>query len=59
MPPMIRAILTIAVLCASALIWMYRDALNLDASPVLMWGLTIFMAGSVWLFPEFKKDAKK
>ena len=57
MPAKIRAILTIIVLLTSGLVWLYRDAVSLNASPFLMFGLTIFMAGAVWLFPEFKKES--
>ncbi|MBY8975925.1 hypothetical protein KHP62_08920 [Rhodobacteraceae bacterium NNCM2] len=56
MPPKIRAMLTVFVIIASVVIWLFRDLISLDASPFLVFGLTAFMCFSVWLFPEVKKD---
>ena len=54
MPPMIRAILTLTVIVASAALWLIRR-IGLESAE-LLFGLTAFMCVAVWLFPEVKKD---
>ncbi|MCY4003965.1 MAG: hypothetical protein OXF33_09705 [Rhodospirillales bacterium] len=56
MPPMIRAILTLTVIVASAALWLIRQRIGLEVSAELLFGLTAFMCVAVWLFPEVKKD---
>ncbi|MCY3567735.1 MAG: hypothetical protein OXH38_03855 [Chloroflexi bacterium] len=56
MPPMIRAILTLTVIVASAALWLIRQRIGLEVSAELLVGLTAFMCVAVWLFPEVKKD---
>ena len=59
MPPMIRAILTVTVVIASAALWLIRQQIGLDVSAELLFGLTAFMCVAVWLFPEVKKDGSR
>jgi len=56
MPKPIRAFLSVFVAVLAVLLWLFREALNIDASPLLYYGLTLGMIAAVWLFPEFKKD---
>ncbi len=56
MPPMIRALLTMAVIAASVVFWFMRQRIMLDVSAELLFGLAAFMCVAVWLFPEVKKD---
>ncbi len=56
MPTKIRALLTLAVFTLAIVLWLFRDAIGLAASPYLMFGRVVFMCASVWLFPEFKKE---
>jgi len=56
MPPMIRTILTLTVIVASAALWLIRQRIGLEVSAELLVGLTAFMCVAVWLFPEVKKD---
>ncbi len=56
MPPMIRALLTMAVIAASTAIWFMRQRIFLDVSAELLFGLAAFMCVAIWLFPEVKKD---
>jgi len=53
---MIRAILTLTVIVASAALWLIRQRIGLEVSAELLVGLTAFMCVAVWLFPEVKKD---
>lgn len=59
MPPKIRALLTLAVILFSTLIWYIRDSIMLTASPYLVFGLTAFMCLAVWMFPEVKKEERR
>jgi hypothetical protein len=56
MPPHIKAVLTGAIIVVAVLAWLFRDVIGLDASPLLLFGLTGFMVLALWLFPEVKKD---
>ncbi len=56
MPPMIRAILSVTVLAASAALWFVRQTISLEAPAELFFGLTAFMCLAVWLFPEVKRN---
>ncbi len=56
MPPKIRAILSLVVITAGALLWLFRGSISLDASPVLFFGLCAALVGALWMFPEMKKD---
>lgn len=56
MPPHIKAFLTGTIIVLAILAWLFRDAIRLDASPLLLFGLTAFMVLALWLFPEVKKD---
>ncbi len=58
MPPKIRAILTGTVLVFAAGLWLGRDQIGLDASPILFFGLVALICGAIWLFPEVKRDAR-
>ena len=59
MPPKIRAMLTLAVILFTTLIWYIRDSIMLTASPYLVFGLTAFMCAAVWMFPEVKKEERR
>ena len=56
MPPHIKACLTGTIVVLAILAWLFRDAIGLAASPLLLFGLTAFMVLALWLFPEVKKD---
>jgi hypothetical protein len=56
MPPHIKGMLTGTIVLLAVLAWLFRDTIGLDASPLLLFGLTAFMVVALWLFPEVKKD---
>ena len=56
MPPRIKAMLTGLIVLVAVLAWVFRDAIRMEASPLLVFGLTAFMVVALWLFPEVKKD---
>ena len=56
MPPHIKATLTGTIVVLAVVAWIFRDAIGLAASPVHLFGLTLFMVFALWLFPEVKKD---
>jgi amino acid permease len=56
MPPRIKAYLTGAIAVVAVLAWVFRDAIGMEASPLLVFGLMAFMVFALWLFPEVKKD---
>lgn len=56
MPPHIKVILSVLVLVVAAGVWWGREAIGLNASPLLLFGLALGMAGSLWLFPEPRKE---
>jgi len=37
-------------------LWFGRDAIGLAASPIFFFGLAALIAGSIWMFPEVKRD---
>ena len=54
MPPKMRAVLTLVAVVTGVLLWIFRDAIGMTASPWLFFGLVAIIAGSIWLFPEVK-----
>ena len=56
MPPKIRAILTVLVIVLAIVLWQLRDAIQLGASSILYFGVVLLICGSIWLFPEVKKN---
>lgn len=58
MPPLIKVLLSTVVIAVAICVWIFRDAIGLDASPILLFGLTIIMTLALWLFPEVKKDSR-
>lgn len=56
MPKPIRAFLSVFVALVAILLWIFRETLNLDVSALLYFCLAAGMVGSIWMFPEFKKD---
>lgn len=59
MPPSIKAGFSVVVIVIAVLGWVFRDTIELDTSPILLFGATAFTAAALWLFPEVKNDAKK
>ena len=55
MPPHIRAILTVVVIAVAIVVWIFRDALTLESSPLLFFAVVAGMVGALWMFPEVKK----
>lgn len=55
MPPKIRAILSLVVLVAGALLWVFRAKIEMDVSALLFFGLCAGLVGALWMFPEIKK----
>lgn len=55
MPPQIRAVLSVFLLVAGFILWSFREAISLNASAVLFFGVTLCLVGAVWMFPEVKK----
>jgi hypothetical protein len=58
MSPLIKALLSALVIALAICAWIFRDTIGLDASPILLFGLTIIMTLALWLFPEVKKDSR-
>ena len=58
MPPQIKAVLTALIMAVVVLAWLFRDTINLGASPLLLFGLAAFMVFALWLFPEVKKTTR-
>lgn len=56
MPPRIKAFLTGLIVLVAVFAWLFRDAIRMEASPLLVFGLMAFMVFALWLFPEVKKD---
>ena len=56
MPKPIRAMLSVFVAVLAVLLWIFRESIHINVSPVLFFGLAAAMIASVWLFPEFKKQ---
>ena len=56
MPPRIKMFLTGTIIVVAVLAWIFRDAIAMEASPLLVFGLMAFMVFALWLFPEVKKD---
>ena len=56
MPPRIKLFLTGTIIIVAVLAWIFRDAIRMEASPLLVFGLMAFMVFALWLFPEVKKD---
>lgn len=55
MPPQIRAILSVVLLVVGFVLWHFREAISLDTTPVLFFGVTLCLVGALWMFPEVKK----
>jgi amino acid permease len=56
MPPHIKGFLTGTIVLVAVLAWFFRDTIGMAASPLLVFGLMVFMVFALWLFPEVKKD---
>ncbi|RMH47140.1 MAG: hypothetical protein D6686_13485 [Alphaproteobacteria bacterium] len=56
MPTHIRAILTVIVLIVTGAAYALREVIGLQSSPLLIFGLGVGMAISLWLFPEPRKE---
>lgn len=56
MPPHIKVILSLIVLLVVTGAHLFRDAIGLTASPLLLFGLALGMAVSLWLFPEPRRQ---
>lgn len=56
MPPHIKAILSVIVLVVTGGAYAFREVIGLNAAPLLVFGLGIGMAASLWLFPEPRKQ---
>ena len=56
MPPHIKGVLTGVIILVAVLAWVFREPIRMEASPLLVFGLTAFMVFALWLFPEVKKD---
>ena len=57
MPFLVKTGFTAVVVGIAILAWVFRDAIGLDTSPLLLFGLTLFTAVALWLFPEVKNNA--
>lgn len=56
MPKPIRFLVSIFVGVLAIVLWIFRETIHADVSPILYFGLALGMIASVWMFPEFKKE---